>query len=118
MKTFESICIGCGEKIEFEYYEFGDIVEEDSVDGYEITDEVETGWWDYKCPHCGWYTSCDSVEEIVGDDLGGFCTCLDTGAQVRNLIRAVLKRHPILIAEIQTELEHERGGLPELGSSC
>jgi len=28
MKTFKSICIGCGQGIELEYYEMGDIVDD------------------------------------------------------------------------------------------
>ena len=55
MKTFKSICIGCGKEVEFEYCKLGDITNTD----YEITDESEVGWWDFECSECGWCVDYD-----------------------------------------------------------
>lgn len=104
MKTFKSICIGCGQEIEFKYYALGDIVEKDN---YEVMDEDEVGWWNSECPECGWCVDCDLVEMIVGGDLEGFSCCAETASEVKNLIKAVMMRHPDLIAEIRTELDVE-----------
>ena len=104
MKTFKSICIGCGKEVEFKYYELGDIVEEDD---YEVTTEDEVGWWDFGCPECDWHTDYDLIEMIVEGDLKGFSSCAETASEVRNLVKAVMMRHPALIAEIRSELEGE-----------
>lgn len=104
MKTFKSICIGCGQEIEFEYYAMGEIVGEK---GYEITHIDDVGWWGFECPECGRCVDCDLVELIVEGDLEGFGTCVETASEVRNLIKAVMKWNPALIAEIRNELEGE-----------
>ena len=101
MKTFKSICIGCGKEVEFEYCKLGDITNTD----YEITDESEVGWWDFECSECGWCVDYNLVELIVQGDLEGFSCCAETASEVRNLIKAVMMRHPALIAEIRNELE-------------
>ena len=103
MKTFKSICIGCGQEIEFEYYALGDIVEEE--DDYEIMERDEVGWWNFECPHCDWGTDYDLIEMIVEGNLEGFSCCVEKASEVRNLIKAVMKRNPALIAEIERELE-------------
>jgi len=69
---------------------------------------AEVGWWDFECPGCGWYTGCDLVELIVEGDLEGFCAGTETSEQVKNLIRAVMKRCPAVIAEIRSELDAEK----------
>lgn len=99
MKTFKSICIGCGREIEFEHYEMGDIV----GSGYEITHIDDVGWWCFECPNCDRDVDCDLVGMIVEGDLEGFSCCAETASEVRNLIKAVMTRSPALIAEIRSE---------------
>ena len=101
MKTFKSICIGCGQEVEFKHYDLGDITD----NNYEITDPSDVGWWHFECPKCDWGTDYDLVEMIVNGELEGFSCCAETASEVRNLIKAVMKRHPDLIAEIKNELE-------------
>ena len=101
MKTFKSICIGCGKEVEFEYFELGDIIDTD----YEITEEAEVGWCDFVCPECDWCVDYNLIEMVVNGDLEGFSCCAETASEVRNLIKAVMKRCPAVIAEIRSELD-------------
>jgi len=93
MKTYKSICIGCGKEVEFKRYDIGDIAED--ID-YEIMEQDEVGWWDHECSSCDWYTSYNMIELRIAGDLEGYCCELETANEVRNFAKLLLKERPEL----------------------